>query len=179
MAVKRAITIAALTLLAGCASVASSGRSQNANSTKLDDRLTPRNLNNGECGIFVWTADNAKRFIFFSQADKPTASWWSKDGEIEISRRASDSISAFDQLPAQNFDIPSGGALKVALFDPEDVDNGTRYKSGAITQTTVDGWEKVIPVIGMSACNLKVVGSEYSLRSTRSKFRLPGTARME
>lgn len=179
MAVRSVISIAALTLFAGCASVANSGKTQTSNAAKLDDRLAPRNLNNGECGIFVWTADIAKRFIFFSQADKPTASWWSKDGEIEITRRASDGISAFDQLPAQNFDIPSGGRLKVTLFDPEDVDNGTRYKSGAITQTTIDGWEKVVPVIGMSACNLKVVGSEYSLRSTRSKFQLPKTDRME
>lgn len=167
MAVKKIISITAMTLLAACASVGNGGTNSKA-SSKLDDRLAPRDLGKGECGIFVWTADNARRFIFFSQTEKSTASWWSADGEIDVTRMSSGGIYAFDQASEQSFKLPDGGNLKLSLSNPEEVDNGTRYKSGAITQTSADGWEKVIPVLGMAACNLTVVGSEYSVRPIRS-----------
>ena len=95
------------------------------------------------------------------------ASWWSGEGEQTIQRIGSEGATAFEQSPVQTFGLPDGGALKVALSNPEDVENGTRYKSGAITQTGPDGWEKVMPVFGVSACNVRPVGAQYSMRTIR------------
>ncbi len=168
MAVRYTIAIAALLMLGACGTTATNAKSNTKTKiTAQQDRLAPRDLNTGECGIFVWTADPARRFVFFSQMDSATASWWSDSGEVEINRISSNGLPSFGQLPDQTYQLPDGAALKLKLNDPEDVDNGTRYRSGAITQTAADGWEKVVPVSGIAACNVKPVGAEYSMRTIR------------
>ena len=165
MAVRALICGAALILLSACNSVPGSSSSSRADVPQ--DRLSPRDLTQGECGIFVWTSDAARRFIFFSQATNPIANWWSPDGEIQINRISSDGLTSFEQSPVQNYNLPDGGTLKLTLSDPEEVDNGTRFKSGTIAQTGADGWEKVMPVFGVAACNVRPIGAQYSVRSIR------------
>ena len=167
MAVRHLIGFVGLIVLSACSSLPDGLKSSNSKSEKLEDRLSPRDLTQGECGIFVWTADAARRFVFFSQATDPMASWWSGDGEQFIQRISSDGQAAFEQSSIQTFGLPDGGSLRVALSDPEEVANGTRYKTGAITQTGSDGWEKVMPVFGVAACNVRPVGAQYSMRTIR------------
>jgi len=151
--------------LAACSSLDVSPKSAKPEVVKAQDRLTPRNLEKGECGVFVWTAEPARRFVLFSQSEEPTASWWDGSAETQITRTASEGFAAFDQPPVQSFSMQDGGTLKLALMEPEDVDNGTRYKAGAITQMGSDGWEKVMPVFGIAACNLNPVTADYSMRT--------------
>lgn len=168
MAIRYVIGLVALLALGACGTTGTKTKSKTK--TKISaqqDRLAPRNLNTGECGIFVWTADTARRFVFFSQMDSATASWWDNDGEIEIPQIASNSQATLGQAPDQTYQLPNGGQLKLQLSDPEEVDNGTRYRTGAIAQTAADGWEKVIPVSGIAACNVNPVGAPYSTRSIR------------
>lgn len=178
MAIRSFIGAAAIILIAACSSTPDGSKSGVNASGKLGDRLAPRDLSNGECGIFVWTADAARRFVFFSQATTPAANWWSHTGEQTIMRTSSDGLTAFEQSPVQSFALSDGGSLKLALSDPEEVDNGTRYKSGAITQTGPDGWERVMPVFGVAACNVRPIGAQYSMRSTRSNIRVPKMVQM-
>jgi len=91
--------------------------------------------------------------------------WWNGKKEIEIARISSEGFEAQGQSPVQNFNNPEEGSLSLALRDPEEVDNGTRFKGGAITQTNVDGWEKVIPVFGLAGCNLNPKSAQYSVRT--------------
>ena len=167
MAVRQLIGVVGLIVLSACSSLPDGLKSSDAKSAKLTDRLAPRDLTQGECGIFVWTADAARRFVFFSQATDPTASWWSGSSEQTVQRISSDGLTAFEQSPVQTFGLADGGALKVSLSNPEEVDNGTRFRSGAITQTGPDGWEKVMPVFGVAACNVRPVGAQYSMRTIR------------
>ncbi len=167
MVMRQVLLISSLALMTACSSVPDGSKARNSDSGNFKDQLAPRDLNDGGCGIFVWTADAARRFIFFSQNEKPMANWWSEDGEIEIQRQSSSGDAALDQAPFQSFSLPDGGNLKLDLSDPEDMDNGTRYRSGAITEVNSEGWAKVIPVFGVAACNLKVVGADYSVRTIR------------
>jgi len=116
------------------------------------DRLSARDLGAGECAMFVWTADRTRRFILFSQASSPNASWLSKSGEMTIVRTDSEGIETFDQSPQQTFALHDGGKLSLSLEDSEAIDQGTRYKSGSLKHMGADGWEKVMPVVGLSAC---------------------------
>jgi len=165
MAIRASLCGAALILLSACAGMPET--SSSASKDAPQDRLAPRDLTQGECGVFVWTSDAARKFIFFSQATNPVGVWWSEKGEIQIQRTASDGPTSFEQSPEQSFILPDGGSLKVTLSEPEDVDNGTRFKSGTIAKTTADGWEKVIPVFGVAACNVRPIGAQYSVRSIR------------
>lgn len=168
MAIRYLISLVSALSLVACGTTATDFKSKTKNSISANqDRLAPRDLNAGECGIFVWTADNARRFVFFSQTDSSTASWWGESGEIEIARTSSDGLPAFGQTPNQTYQLPDGGELNLKLGDPEEVDNGTRYRTGAITQKAANGWDKVMPVSGIAACNVKPVSAQYSTRTTR------------
>ncbi len=156
------LTLGCVLLTAGCTSTPGETSSENGFGT---DQLKPRNIAVGECGVFVWTADQFKRFILFSQAESISASWWTTEGEVNIKRLRTDGSTAFGQSPIQVFGQDDGTELKLSLRDPQEVDNGTRYKSGAITLMGADGWEKVIPVIGMAACNLSPIVADYSVRT--------------
>ncbi len=168
MAIKYAIGLTALLILGACGTTGTQSKSKTKTSIAVkQDRLAPRDLESGECGIFVWTADTARRFVFFSRTDSASGSWWGENGEIEVPQIFSDSQPAFEQTPNQTYQLPDGGELLLKLSDPEEVDNGTRYRAGSITQTTANGWDKVIPVSGIAACNVNPLGAEYSTRSIR------------
>ncbi len=158
--VKRFLSSLAMGLiLCGCASTPEIfGGADKAKTEKPTDRLEARHLAQGECAIFVWTKDNARRFILFSQYKEPMASWWSGngegEGEIMITRTLSEGYSSYEQPPHQDFVLPGGGRLSLKLDDPEEINHGTRYKTGSITIKSADDWEKVIPVIGLAGCQI-------------------------
>ncbi len=151
MAIKQSVIFSAFFVLSACATTLDSSKDI-PQANKADDRLTARNLSAGECGMFVWTADNARRFIFFSRADQAEASWWNGSNEVTIARVSSEGFASYGQPPEQIFRMTDGGKLMLALSDPEDINSGTRFKSGAITLAGADGWEKVVPVIGLAGC---------------------------
>ena len=93
--VKQILTSLTMVLvLGGCASTPeNTAGTKAAISEKPKDRLAARNLEAGECGIFVWTKDKARRFILFSQYEKPTASWWEDGSEVMLTRTLSEGCS--------------------------------------------------------------------------------------
>ena len=167
MAIRILLTALCVVTVSACASNSKSSKSKKTDTVKQQDRLAPRNLDQGDCGLFVWTAESARRFVLFSQSKLDTASWWDDSSEVDIVRTGFEGYAVHDQPPTQSFALADGGTLKLSLKDPEDVDNGTRYKAGAITQIGSDGWEKVIPVFGLAACNLTPVTADYSVRTIR------------
>ncbi|NNE58599.1 MAG: hypothetical protein HKN36_10865 [Hellea sp.] len=140
-----------LLMLSACTTIGETSKtsSQVQNQT---DRLAARELSPGECGLFVFTADDERRFILFSQASNSEASWWTETGEVKVRRTGTDGFVTYGQAPGQNFELPNGGVLKLVLGDPQEIDRGTRYKAGRITSADADGWEKIMPVIGAAGC---------------------------
>ncbi len=151
MAIKKVIgPVLAIAFLAGCNTVPDEAKSELL--SEKTDRLAARDLAPGECALFVWTADSAKRFILFSKAADPTAVWWTKDGDMILNRISSTGFSTYGEPPVQTFSMSDGGTLKLTLAEAEDITGGTRYKSGAITLSDPQGWEKFMPVIGLAGC---------------------------
>ena len=127
-------------LLAGCATMAKDDVKSSAANAQAKI-LAP-----GECGLYVWTADAAKSFTLFASAS-----------ETQYFKGATE-ISLIEKNPTnppstnRKFMDETGKALRLTLLSPQDIDGGTRYKSGRLTSLTDDGWETVVPVVGLYAC---------------------------
>lgn len=108
--------------------------------------LAPNSLAAGECGLYVWTADAAKTFMLFAAPSRIT--YLDQGTEILLTEKNP------TQPPARNrkFMDANGKAVSLTLLSPQQIDEGTRYKSGRLTTLSDDGWEKVVPVVGFYAC---------------------------
>lgn len=122
--------------------------------SNLKSGLPAQTLAVGECGLFVWAARPSKPFILFSKAAELRGLWHEGVQESLTLITQSGEI-AYGQSPENIYLRPNGERLRLALSDPEMIEDGMRYKSGTLTLQTPEGWEKIIPVIGLAACQIK------------------------
>lgn len=119
---------------------------------KTETSLPAQDLEPGECGLFLWTAQEPHRLIFFRKADSASA-----DG-ILSSKRTTLSVVAergtiFGQfLTDVDYRSDDGQSVIVSLVPGEQVEDGQRTKSAEIRVRTSDGWETIIPASGLTAC---------------------------
>ena len=125
-------------LLAGCATTSDAPLSKAG--------IFGKTLAAGECGLYVWTADKAKTFTLF--AGPMGVSYLQDKTEIRLVEKNPTT------LPAQSrkFADEKGNEINLTLLSPEDIEGGTRYKAGRLTSLADDGWEKVVPIVGLYAC---------------------------
>ena len=115
--------------------------------------LEPQTLETGECGLFVWAASPEKPFILFSQSAKASGLWYNERVEtLVITANSGD--ASYQQFPQTIYQRKSGETLELSLFDAQPIDDGMRYKSGTLRYMTEAGWQKIVPVIGMAACQI-------------------------
>jgi len=155
MALRGILFLTLVTCLTACESLPGTNSANNAGASQKADRLEPRNLSPGECGLFVWTADNARRFVLFSQAQTQSAAWWDGTDEVILKLEEASGFSNYDQPPQQRFLLDDQREINLSLMEPQEIFSGTRYKSGSLRLTGPDGWEKVVPVLGLAACQLR------------------------
>lgn len=126
-------------LLAGCATTAQ-------DDSNADGDLSGKTLAAGECGLYVWTADTAKTFTLFAS---PTEMSYIQDGKtLALTEKSPTSPPA----SAREFRDVNGKTLNLTLLSPQEIDGGIRYKAGRLTSLSEDGWEKVVPIVGLYAC---------------------------
>ena len=148
----RFVLIAILAITVSACATASPTQSVQKQSSNQGNELEPRQLGVGECGLFVWTADTKKRFILFSQADLASGAWFNDGEERPVTIETQDGHSSERQYAQIAFDTIGSDKLHLSLQDYSRIASGTRYQSGTLTQTTGEGWEKIVPVIGLTAC---------------------------
>lgn len=134
----RSVLLAFAVLFAGCATM--------AEGSKESAEISGKSLAPGECGLYVWTADEAKRFTLFAS---PRDNSFFEMGKT-ISLTEVDPMTR--QEGTREFLTPEGKSLQLTLLSPQDFDGGTRYKAGRLTSLSEEGWEKVVPVVGLYAC---------------------------
>jgi len=103
-------------------------------------------LSAGECGLFIWTADADKTFILF--ASKTDTALY-KNGEKQ---GLTEKNPALEFKTDREFIDTAGKAYNLTLLSPQDIDGGTRYKAGRLTTLDAEGWERVMPIVGLYAC---------------------------
>lgn len=168
MALKNIIALIGVAALSACQTTAgitdSTGKATQSVSV---DRLSPRVMEQGKCGLFVWQMTPETKLILFSQDNKTMADYWTGEAEIKIARTDSQGMETQGQSPVQIFELPSGQSMKLDLRNPEAVDNGTRYKGGTLTLPAADNLEMVMPVFGMAACKFSPIVSDYTVKTIR------------
>jgi len=129
---------------------------QTSSSGQIAPRLSPRTLERGDCGLFIWSADQDRRFTLFAQSQNDTAIWAGPQGERAL-RITEKSGQVFDgQYTVQSFvetqTSVSPSRLKLSLQNIEEILSGTRFKGGTLTQTTQEGLERIMPIVGIATC---------------------------
>lgn len=120
--------------------------------TPMVERLAPRDLSPGECGLFVWTGDADRRFILFSRAATFSGAWLKDQYEVPLKITEQDGTPANRQFPNVSYLSGNGTGMTLSLKNREPIINGTRFKGGTLRITEETGWETVKPVVGLTAC---------------------------
>lgn len=135
----RILLLALGLVLASCATLTT-------NDKKEQISISGKTLATGECGLYVWTADAAKTFTLFAA---PSEVSYLKGGKtIALTEKN----STVPPASTREFMDPEGKSLNLTLLAPQEIENGIRYKAGRLTSLSDDGWEKVVPIVGLYAC---------------------------
>lgn len=135
-------TIALLAFgFAGCATT----NSATIESPEPLSQLPPQNLASGECGLFIWTIGEPKRFIGFETHNQAKLLL---NGRVkEVIRQEGEGLNALSRV----FKTPQGESIDLVLEPSDPIDKGQRFL-GRLTTQTEDGWDKIIPVMAISSC---------------------------
>lgn len=125
------------------------GLADNASAIGQNTGLKARTLGRGECGLFVWSAEQNRRFMLFSQSQKDTAVWASPNGEQALTISQQSGQVYQEQYSVQTF-APID--LTLVLRDVETVIDSTRFKGGTLSLTEPSGLQRIMPVVALSTC---------------------------
>lgn len=113
--------------------------------------LPSQTLAPGACGLFLWTQSPPVRFVFFAQAGADTA-LMNVDGTETPLELTSTAGSLFGQFMTQMTYRSAKGNVGISYQAGERLDGGQRIRNGRLSLVSQDGWETMIPVLGLSAC---------------------------
>ena len=115
--------------------------------------LGAQTLAQGECGLFLWTLTEPRQFVFFakSESDAALAAIGAEEMSLKKIAVSGDIFGQF--MTEQSYrDINGGGDVRVLLTPGELLEKGQRTQSARITYTDAKGWETIVPVAGVRAC---------------------------
>ena len=92
----------------------------------------------------MWKADQAKTFILYT--DQDSAALYRNGAEEALSLGLTLGSTERTYVDA------NGQSLSLSLFEPQDTEQGTRYKSGRLESKDQNGWDVVTPVVGLYSC---------------------------
>lgn len=117
--------------------------------------LKPQELAFGECGLFLWTASEPRRFVFFSKAGSNQALVDVAGEALTFAQTNSDG-DVFGQFTTQMNYVNNKNDVELALvFSPGAIiDRGQRTEAARLTITDKEGWETIVPTAGVRACRV-------------------------
>jgi hypothetical protein len=144
---------AALAFLGACAGTPapSSALASAAEVISNSGELPSQTLAPGACGLFLWTQSQPVRFVFFTEAGTDTA-LINIDGTQTPLQLTSTGGSLFGQFMTQMTYRSPTGNVGISFQPGERLDGGQRVRNGRLSLVGKDGWETMIPLLGLSAC---------------------------
>lgn len=145
-----------LAALAACSTSTSSPAPisvRNAPSAEIPSRgLGPQTLQAGECGLFLWTKTLPNTLIFFTKAGSDSA-LLKTDDTVQTLTASRVGGTIFGQFMTQQTYASRGdGVVELTLEPGEVLQDGQRVENGRLGITNAEGWETIIPVLGVRAC---------------------------
>ena len=115
--------------------------------------LEAQTLASGECGLFLWTVSEPRSFVFFSKAGAASALVF-LDGETASMSQASAEGAIFGQFMTEITYVASNENVTLIVYiEPGTLlEQGQRTKTARLTFTNSEGWETIVPVGGVRAC---------------------------
>jgi hypothetical protein len=150
--------VAVVLLISGCAT--SPGRYSDSPEAINEDAfaglvgaLRPQRLLNGECGIFLWERSEERELVFFGAGDRAEGKMQVAGQEVTLERTSAEGRVVFGQYPMQTY---RRGDLTVQLsmeFETRpNMASGAVVPRGSLRFEQTGGWNLVMPVAGMVAC---------------------------
>ena len=145
-----------LPLVAGCATTTPSPQPPAAQQAAVSGdefgRLAARKLNKGECGLFLWTKSSDRRLVFFSRPNG-TALVVLGGAEAELERSAVEGAEVLGLYERQTFTRANERLQVTVGFERRPgMDRGVVVPQGSLRLVRLDGWEMILPVGGLVAC---------------------------
>jgi hypothetical protein len=150
---KRAIAIlAGALLLAACASGDKTRPVPPAPVVPEVGNLPAQDLAAGECALFLWTQGSPRRFIYFSRAGSQTAETMLSETQqtVALVRQGGTLFGQF--MTEMDYASIEGETISLRITPGDLVDGGQKISAGRIKLLNDGGWETVIPVTGLRAC---------------------------
>ncbi len=157
------LAVCAALLLASCESLSSVitpvSTATATVETDLEETLSelaPQRLRAGECGMFLWTRTSERKLVMFSKAVDNGAMVMLNGREQNVPRVSGDGRIVMGYNAQQSY-VWRGLFLQVNIeFEQRSgLGRGAVIPTGTIRMSRRDGWEYVVPVGGLIACEAK------------------------
>jgi hypothetical protein len=154
------LAVASLIALSGCSEVRSRigldtpiVQTEPSSLESVLGELPAQSLRKGECGMFLWSRTDDRKLILFSRGNDDGAIVVLEGREQNIPRVATDGRVVLNYSEQQSY-VWRGYSLQVKVdFDQrQGIGRGAIIPAGTIRMSRRDGWEYVVPVGGLIAC---------------------------
>lgn len=152
--------VAALPATAVIASLPNSGGDGSAKTAAIAEpggnlrlgTLKPRKLAAGECGLFLWSKTADQKLVFYG-AGQGAARAVLNDRELPFMRARADGREVMGQFEQQTFSHEGYQISVDILFEARaGMSRGAVVSQGTLRLSRTGGWEYIIPVGGLVAC---------------------------
>ena len=147
----------AILALAGCTSTEAKIDSQrpvgtaSPTQTARPFELGPQTLAPDECAMFLWTVAEPRRLVLVTKAMPGVGKLNLHRTEVELTQNSAGG-DLFGQFMTETVFDAQGQLVTVSVVPGEDIEGGQRVSSGRILLRDGEGWETIVPVIGVRAC---------------------------
>lgn len=114
--------------------------------------LSAQKLSAGECGLFLWTKATPNTLIFFTKAGSDTALVKIADTQETLAQTNAGGDIFGQFMTKQIYVSPTNNTVALAFERGEELKDGQRAENGRLTVLSNKGWETIIPVVGVRAC---------------------------
>ena len=114
--------------------------------------LPPRELSEGQCGLFLWADVSNPRLVFSSERNG-SAQMIINGEEVTLARNAAEGRQYFGQFESQHFYSPNLNiSLNMVIEQRPAMPDGAVVPSGTLRMIENSGWETVMPIGGVIGC---------------------------
>jgi len=114
--------------------------------------LPAQTLAPGACGLFLWTRDEPRHFVFFFPAGgaKARAVLNGQQTELNVVSQGGEVFAQF--MTEMKMTTPSNLSVSLSLQPGEQIEGGRRVPSARMISQNAEGWEVITPLSGTTAC---------------------------
>jgi len=114
--------------------------------------LPAQTLEPGTCGLFLWSRDEPRHFVFFHVAGTDTAQvvFDGREQTMEIESQSGDIFGQF--LTQMTLRSEDSRPVSLTLSPGEEIDGGRRVPLARMISQDDQGWEIITPLTGLTAC---------------------------